>query len=36
MRPLGETMRKVADKRVQFYACSRARSVVQAIARWCR
>ena len=31
--PLGETMRKVADKKVQIYACgacSRARSVVQA------
>ena len=30
--PLGETMRKVADKKVQIYACgacSRARSVVQ-------
>src|SRR3974390_71253 len=31
--PLGETMRKVAEKKVQIYACgacSRARSVVQA------
>jgi predicted peroxiredoxin len=31
--PLGDTMRKVADKKVQIYACgacSRARSVVQA------
>jgi len=36
--PLGETMRKVADKKVQIYACgacSRARSVAQTdLDRW--